>query len=117
MDSGYTKFLHFYTMNLEKPVIDTVKGLGILDTHRELPFKKPSHKTREKEEVRPIFWAIKPKSYISRTQEWDEFPNGRWGVSRSPAFGTTESYISMSKQHSFNFEEKKKMWGYELHSL
>jgi methylenetetrahydrofolate reductase (NADPH) len=61
--------------------------------------------------VRPIFWAIKPKSYMSRTSEWDEFPNGRWGVSRSPAFGIDENYLSMSKLHSFNFEEKRKMWG------
>jgi len=84
-------------MNLEKPVIDALKGLKILDTQRELPFKKPSSTSRKSEDERPIFWAIKPNSYISRTQEWDEFPNGRWGVSRSPAFGMTENYISMSK--------------------
>jgi methylenetetrahydrofolate reductase (NADPH) len=56
--------------------------------------------------VRPIFWAIKPKSYIARTRDWDEFPNGRWGVSRSPAFGIPEQYYSMNKKQSFNFEEK-----------
>jgi methylenetetrahydrofolate reductase (NADPH) len=77
-----------------------------------LPFKKPSG--RSNEEVRPIFWAIKPKSYISRTQEWDEFPNGRWGVSRSPAFGEPEMYGSLSKKLSFNFDELKKMWGDEI---
>ena len=87
VEVGRSRFLHFYTMNLEKSVIDIVKGLGILDTSRELPFKKSSSQ-RHNEEVRPIFWAIKPKSYINRTQEWDEFPNGRWGVSRSPAFGS-----------------------------
>ena len=37
--------------------------------------------------TRPIFWATRPKSYIHRTQEWDDFPNGRWGSSASPAFG------------------------------
>lgn len=59
------RFLHFYTMNLETAVINIIKGLGILDKQKTLPFRKPS--TRLTEEVRPIFWAIKPKSYISRT--------------------------------------------------
>ena len=100
-------------MNLEKSVIDIIKGLDILDNSKMLPFKG-----RQKEDVRPIFWAIKPKSYICRTQEWDEFPNGRWGLSRSPAFGLNDDLmISMSKKYSFNFEEKKKIWGNELNSL
>lgn len=103
------RFLHFYTMNLETAVIKIIKGLGILDQQKRLPFRKPS--TRLTEEVRPIFWAIKPKSYISRTQEWDEFPNGRWGVSRSPAFGNPEMYGSIAKRMSFNFDELKKMYG------
>jgi methylenetetrahydrofolate reductase (NADPH) len=39
------------------------------------------------EDVRPINWANRPKSYLARTEVWDEFPNGRWGDGRSPAFG------------------------------
>jgi methylenetetrahydrofolate reductase (NADPH) len=93
-------------MNLERSVIDIIKGLGILDTQKHLPFRRPCTKSRQKEEVRPIFWAIKPKSYIARTKDWDEFPNGRWGVSRSPAFGIPEQYYSMNKKVSFNFAEK-----------
>lgn len=104
-------------MNLEKSVVDIIKGLGILDSSRDLPFKKGSSKQRSKEDVRPIFWAIKPKSYISRTSEWDEFPNGRWGVSRSPAFGLDEHFLSITKTQSFNYDEKKKIWGEELHSM
>lgn len=104
-------------MNLERSVIDIIKGLGILDTQKILPFRRPSLKQREKEEVRPIFWAIKPKSYIARTSDWDEFPNGRWGVSRSPAFGIPDEYISMSKKMSFNFTEKQKLWGECLTNL
>jgi hypothetical protein len=30
---------------------------------------------RSKEEVRPINWANRPKSYVMRTETWDEFPN------------------------------------------
>ena len=106
------KFLHFYTMNLERSVIEVVKGLGILDTQRDLPFKKGSNRCNE--DVRPIFWAIKPKSYIARTQEWDEFPNGRWGLSRSPAFGDLEQYYLVGKKSSFNPEELKKIWGEQV---
>lgn len=64
MNKG-SRFIHFYTMNLEASVINIIKGLGILDNQKLLPFKKTSQ--RKAEEVRPIFWAIKPKSYISRT--------------------------------------------------
>ena len=35
---GY-RFLHFYTMNLERSVIEIIKALNILDTQRPLPFK------------------------------------------------------------------------------
>ena len=101
-------------MNLEKSVIDIIKNLGILDKSKDLPFKRPHCKGREKEEVRPIFWAIKPKSYIARTKDWDEFPNGRWGVSRSPAFGEPEKYFQIPNTTSFNFDEKKKLWGETL---
>lgn len=48
------------------------------------------------EEVRPINWANRPKSYIKRTITWDEFPNGRWGDNRSPAVRnctSTSSYF------------------------
>jgi methylenetetrahydrofolate reductase (NADPH) len=102
-------------MNLETSIIQIIKGLKILDSQKSLPFKKCSGRT--KEEVRPIFWAIKPKSYISRTLEWDEYPNGRWGVSRSPAFGEPETYGSIAKRLSFNFEELKKLYGEHINSL
>ena len=37
IDAG-TKFLHYYTMNLETAVIQTIQGLGILKTRKEHPF-------------------------------------------------------------------------------
>lgn len=104
-------------MNLEKSVIDIIKELGILNISKELPFIKPTIKTREREEVRPIFWAIRPKSYIARTSQWDEFPNGRWGVSRSPAFGAPEEYYIVNKKISFFPEERRKLWGEEINSI
>ena len=110
MENGI-KFLHFYTMNLERSTAEIIKGLNILDSTRMLPWKIPASEKREGEEVRPIFWANNPDSYIARTHKWDEFPNGRWGLSQSPAFGEVDKYFSMSKALSFNMDERKKLWG------
>lgn len=84
---GGVRFLHFYTMNLETAVVKIIKGLGILNQKKALPFYKGHSSDRKKEDVRPIFWANKPSSYFHRTIKWDEYPNGRWGNSSSPAFG------------------------------
>lgn len=56
-------------------------------TRRALPWKPSAMDNRSKEAVRPINWSNRPASYIMRTDDWDEFPNGRWGDSTSPAFG------------------------------
>ena len=56
-------------------------------TRRALPWKPSVMDNRSKEAVRPINWSNRPVSYIMRTDDWDEFPNGRWGDSASPAFG------------------------------
>ena len=37
------------------------------------------------EEIRPIFWAQRETSYVSRTHEWEEFPNGTRHAPRLPA--------------------------------
>jgi len=58
-----------------------------MSTRRVLPWKPSAMANRSKEDVRPINWSNRPKSYVMRTDEWDEFPNGRWGDSTSPAFG------------------------------
>jgi len=105
------RFLHFYTLNLEKSVVDTVLKLGIIKKGKDLPWKKPTIDDRSNESVRPIFWANKSKSYIARTAEWDEYPNGRWGVSRSPAFGDMGDYPSMSKLYKKSNKHLKKLWG------
>lgn len=54
---------------------------------RPLPWRPSAMARRANEGVRPIHWANRPKSYLMRTDDWDEFPNGRWGDSSSPAFG------------------------------
>jgi len=58
--------------------------------------------------VRPIFWKHRNKSYVARTQDWDEFPNGRWGDARSPAYGELDIYgIGLSCSN----EDARAWWG------
>jgi methylenetetrahydrofolate reductase (NADPH) len=39
------QYLHFYTLNLEKAVIDVIHNLKIERTQRKLPWRKPSFKS------------------------------------------------------------------------
>jgi methylenetetrahydrofolate reductase (NADPH) len=43
-------------------------------TRRVLPWKPSTMENRRKEDVRPINWSNRPKSYVMRTDDWDEFP-------------------------------------------
>ena len=83
---------------------------------KPLPWKAPANHKRQYEDVRPIFWAMRPKSYIHRTQEWDDFPNGRWGNSASPAFGELRDYYLFYLQSRWKAEKLRAMWGEELAS-
>lgn len=125
---GGCKFLHFYTMNLEASVVKVIKGLGILKAKKQLPFYQSTSAQRQSEEVRPIFWANKPQSYLAKTEKWDEFPNGRWGDITSPAFTSgfegEDSDNDMSGFRSYckkfkevNINEKRKAWGYSVTNL
>jgi methylenetetrahydrofolate reductase (NADPH) len=111
MAGGINEF-HFYTGNLEKSARLILEGLGFVPEQekvRQLPWARSLAKNRgEKESVRPIFWRNKPKSYITRTQDWDEFPNGRWGDSRSPAFGDIDNYGTVYLKYPR--DECLKMW-------
>lgn len=105
---GVLDGVHFYTLNLERSVTQILLSMGAVDfidqriakdnsglfegvrtsAGRALPWRQSAIENRSKrEQVRPINWANRPKSYVMRTEDWDEFPNGRWGDSTSPAFG------------------------------
>lgn len=77
-------------------------------TRKALPWRQSLGFNRREEDVRPIFWKNRNKSYVVRTQEWDEFPNGRWGDSRSPAFGELDAYDIGLKGSN---EQNVKLWG------
>lgn len=89
VDLGEISHLHFYTMNLERATVMVLERLQLVEVEEtsEMPWRKLLHPLRTKETIRPIFWRNRKYSYILRTLNWDEFPNGRWGDSRLPAFG------------------------------
>jgi len=110
--------LHFYTLNLEKSVQQILEGLSLTEgvqLRRSLPWRPSPATHRCKEDVRPIFWNNRPKSYLARTMSWDEFPNGRWGDSRSPAYGDLSDYHLMTL-HFDKSIDLKALWGQELKS-
>lgn len=105
--------LHFYTMNLAQATRMVLEELSWAPCaerplHHALPWKQSKGLGRRDEDVRPIFWRNRNKSYVLRTQDWDEFPNGRWGDSRSPAFGELDAYgIGLTGTNEAN----RKKWG------
>ncbi|XP_035881211.1 methylenetetrahydrofolate reductase isoform X1 [Phyllostomus discolor] len=116
--SGLVPGLHFYTLNRLKATTEVLKRLGMWteEPRRPLPWALSAHPKRREEDVRPIFWASRPKSYIYRTRDWDEFPNGRWGNSSSPAFGELKDYYLFYLKSKAPREELLKMWGEQLSS-
>lgn len=114
LDTGI-KHLHFYTMNLaaaSRMVLDELAVTPATDAHnpdlKPLPWRQSLGRNRRDENVRPIFWRNRNRSYVERTQDWDEFPNGRWGDSRSPAFGELDAYGIGLKGTN---EQNRKIWG------
>ena len=79
--------------------------------------KSPASHRHQRETVRPIFWSNRNESYLRRTQHWDEFPNGRWGDNRSPAYGEFPHHHLLHHQRSFQSLERRKMWGEKLDSV
>ena len=116
LDSGNVNGLHFYTLNREVATIQILKRLGMWceEPRRPLPWKLTANHNRCQEAVRPIFWRARPKSYVHRTSDWDEFPNGRWGNSSSAAFGELSDYYLFYLKSRTPKEELQKMWGQEL---
>ena len=105
--------LSSYTMNLAQATRMVLQELGLAPsegtpTKKALPWRQSLGLNRREEDVRPIFWKNRNKSYIVRTQDWDEFPNGRWGDSRSPAFGELDAYGIGLKGTN---EQNIKLWG------
>lgn len=92
------KQLHMYTLNMDKTALAILTNLGLIEEskiQRSLPWKRPANVNRVKEDVRPIFWANRPKSYLTRTVGWDQYPQGRWGDSRNASYGALSDHQFM----------------------
>lgn len=105
--------LHFYTMNLAQATKLVLEELGLVPSEdspiqRSLPWRPSLALGRRGEDVRPVFWRNRNSSYVARTQTWDEYPNGRWTDSRSPAFGELDAYGVGLKGSN---EQNIKLWG------
>lgn len=113
--SGYAPGIHFYTLNREVATTQIARNIGLWsDVKKPLPFRMSADPARTNEEVRPIFWTQRPKSYIHRTRHWDEFPNGRWGREDSPAFGDLKDYYLFYLASQSPKSELLNMWGETL---
>jgi hypothetical protein len=110
--------LHFYTLNLSASVTSILEALaaahpelklaGTGSSGRVLPFKTlPS---RPEETSRPIFWANRAASFLARTSagEFSEFPNGRFSLASSPAFGELSDYYLAAKRPKV---DRRAIWG------
>lgn len=101
---------HFYTLNLEKSVMNILQQIKL--AQRSMPWRGSRCDLKGMaEEVRPINWCNRPKSYIQRTVTWDEFPNGRWGDGRSPAFGELSDLHFLRPNGNYSREDYLAMWG------
>jgi len=108
--------VHFYTLNRDVATTAILKQLNLWmsEPRRPLPWRRAANAKRSSETVRPIFWSTRPKAYIHRTRHWDEFPNGRWGKSDSPAFGELKDYYLFYLKSQSSKADLLRMWGYEL---
>ncbi|XP_057296002.1 methylenetetrahydrofolate reductase (NADPH)-like isoform X1 [Hydractinia symbiolongicarpus] len=113
--------LHFFTLNREIATTEVLKRIGLWQepqiNRRILPWLSDDTTVREGEEIRPIFWACRPGSYLYRTSKWEEFPNGRWGDSSLASFGSFNDYRLFFAKNEELVAELRKMWGEELNSV
>lgn len=103
--------LHIYTMNLERGSRMLLEYLELepsVGQVKQLPWTPSLTPKRRDEGIRPIFWANRAKSYVDRTETWDEFPNGRWGDARSPAYGDVDAY---GVKLRYTPDEARELWG------
>ncbi|CAI5458920.1 unnamed protein product [Closterium sp. Yama58-4] len=88
LDAGIST-LHMYTLNQDKTTIAILKNLGLVEASnipRSLPWRPSPNVRRCSEDVRPIYWSLRPKSYLARTAAWTKFPSGRLGPAEALSY-------------------------------
>ncbi|CAN1194503.1 Methylenetetrahydrofolate reductase 1 [Linum perenne] len=110
--------VHLYTLNMEKSALGILMSLGAIEESkisRSLPWRRPANVFRVKEDVRPIFWANRPKSYLSRTVGWEQYPRGRWGDSGNPSYGALSDHQFMRPRS--RDKKLQEEWAIQLKSI
>lgn len=110
--------IHFITFNLESTLKGVLSELGLSGpgaaARRKLPWRPSGDEARQEEDVRPIFWANRPASYVERTSSWDKFPSGRWssGVKDRVVREYMAPVGELLVPHTAgSAEERRAMWG------
>ncbi|KAI9236603.1 MAG: methylenetetrahydrofolate reductase 1 [Podila humilis] len=117
LDAGITGF-HICTLNLEKSVRLILERVGFVNPattrrqqqHHQI-INEPVHKDGRRDSVdgtlNPVIWNP-TDDHLGRSESWDDFPNGRWGDARSPAFGDLDGYGASLKVKPWKALE---LWG------
>ncbi|KAF9582905.1 hypothetical protein BGW38_010601 [Lunasporangiospora selenospora] len=115
---------HICTLNLEKSVRLILESVGFVQPASARRLQKaqganePIHLSTDsgsgakKPEggeihINPVIWK-QEEDHLGRSESWDDFPNGRWGDARSPAFGDLDGYGASLKVEPRNALE---IWG------
>ncbi|KAJ2782762.1 methylenetetrahydrofolate reductase 1 [Coemansia javaensis] len=88
--------VHLTTLNLEASVCRVLHEVGLAPAADPRPLTATAA---------PALPAALP---AGQRRAWDEFPNGRWGDARSPAFGNADAYGAMVR---FDTQGASRMWG------
>jgi len=112
--------IHLYTLNQETHVIKILEALGMLEdvaARRAMPWRQRIDPAKSAEDVRPVYWANRPRSYMARTLGWAQYPNGRWGdTPRIPEYAALSKY-HLDELHTVDPEARKAAYGTELKSV
>ncbi|GMM33470.1 methylenetetrahydrofolate reductase (NAD(P)H) [Saccharomycopsis crataegensis] len=122
------KGFHFYSLNLESSIAKLVKKSPILqeythiaadDTNAIVASEKDKSTSSAASEISNFNLSKKDILAIStgigtlgKEATWDEFPNGRFGDSRSPAYGEIDGYgPSLKIPFGVKNPLSKELWG------
>lgn len=86
-----TKGVHFYTLNLESSIAKLVKQSKIIQDFTSFSKSEPVKHLHDvsRQDILAISTGV---GTLGKEATWDEFPNGRFGDSRSPAYGEIDGY-------------------------
>ena len=105
--------LHVITLNLEtesRSLLAELRlaGPGVMP-RRRLPWRPSGDAARSSEAVRPVFWALRPESYVERTSTWSQYPSGRWIVDAS--YGVSNPQVHVPHVESMSSDDASKDGG------